>query len=399
MEEEFAQLKSQLETIRLSAAERERVHAVLSEYVTHRPVSRGSAPAPVGYAWFAVHRFVAVVAVALVVVLFGGTVSYAAEGALPGDALYAVKVGVNEPLRDTFARTPEHRATREVDKVNRRLAEAETLAAEGRLNAALREDIETRVTVHLAAAEARVAMLKTDTDIAETLDATLDVHDSILASLGEDEVDGEEVGVLLARVRTVTSLRAHEYGRSGGEEPQAPMMALQTPSPSADEEEQQAAAESGAEADLAAEITEVGAELDTLQERALLGRPNVRISVREEAERLLNAADRALADADKELAKGEFETAEEKLTLARRALHRATIVLNAALRLPENIKLFPVRLPENGSDADAQNGDGDVESASVGSDREGNDDGEDREESRRGSSREDDDGRTRRGAG
>ena len=53
----------------------------------------------------------------------GGGISYAAEGAVPGDALYPIKVSVNEEVRDLVAFSPEAKADWETRRLERRLAE------------------------------------------------------------------------------------------------------------------------------------------------------------------------------------------------------------------------------------------------------------------------------------
>ena len=78
----------------------------------------------------------------LLIVLLGGGVSFAAEGALPGDALYPVKVGVNERVRAALALGLEADAEWNVRQIERRLEEAEELSAEGELNAETRTEIE-----------------------------------------------------------------------------------------------------------------------------------------------------------------------------------------------------------------------------------------------------------------
>lgn len=84
------------------------------------------------------------VALSLVLVLTVGTgTSYAAEGALPGDALYPVKIHVNESVQGALALSDEAKVVWHAARVERRLAEAEALASEGRLTPAARVELET----------------------------------------------------------------------------------------------------------------------------------------------------------------------------------------------------------------------------------------------------------------
>ena len=70
-------------------------------------------------------RFVPI-AVILIVVIFGGT-AFAANGALPGDVLYSMKVNVNEKVESWGALSPNALARFEAVKAERRLKEIEML--------------------------------------------------------------------------------------------------------------------------------------------------------------------------------------------------------------------------------------------------------------------------------
>ncbi len=75
----------------------------------------------------------------------GGGTALAAENALPGDTLYPVKIYVNEQVRDALEVSAEKQAEWDLKKAERRLLEAEKLAQQGKLNAASRADIESRI--------------------------------------------------------------------------------------------------------------------------------------------------------------------------------------------------------------------------------------------------------------
>src|SRR3989344_5959660 len=65
--------------------------------------------------------------------LLGGGVTFGAERALPGDALYPVKIHINEQVRGFAIVTSEGRANWESNVASRRLEEAEKLAAQSKL--------------------------------------------------------------------------------------------------------------------------------------------------------------------------------------------------------------------------------------------------------------------------
>ncbi len=72
----------------------------------------------------------------LVVLLgtIGGSLSYEANSALPGDVLYLYKVSVNEQVEKFVANTDEARARWDLLTLTERLQEARTLALHGRLD-------------------------------------------------------------------------------------------------------------------------------------------------------------------------------------------------------------------------------------------------------------------------
>ena len=84
----------------------------------------------------------------LIALALGAGVSFSANDALPGDGLYAVKVGVNERLREAFAADDAARARVHAELAGRRLDESETVAAGATLRAEIAADggnIEDRV--------------------------------------------------------------------------------------------------------------------------------------------------------------------------------------------------------------------------------------------------------------
>lgn len=187
---------------KLSANEKQsmRVHLykVMEESSALLPEQK-IAPTPVRgvpsmYHWFS-PRFSVPIAVLLVVGLSGGT-AFAAQSALPGEPLYAVKINVNEPVQIALATTPEAKAEVNASIATTRLEEAETLASTGALNATTTAELASNFAAHANAAE-------TDTDVLEQADpsaaaqlgaefeGTLAAHSAILAQLGSDSSSTE----------------------------------------------------------------------------------------------------------------------------------------------------------------------------------------------------------------
>jgi hypothetical protein len=99
-----------------------------------------AAPSP--FIFFASHRFLTALAALVLVVLAGGsTAVYAAQGALPGQPLYALKTKVLEPVEVALAPTSAAKARVETQIATRRVAEAQTLAAQGKLDATTTQEL------------------------------------------------------------------------------------------------------------------------------------------------------------------------------------------------------------------------------------------------------------------
>lgn len=141
------------------------------------------------------------------VLLVGVGMSYAAENALPGDALYAVKVEINERLRTWTAVSQEAQAEWSVVRTTRRLEELEQLATTGDLNDTLREEITSRLEQNTEAANKAIVSLKKDqitaaADTSSRLESSLRVHERMLVQVAEERADiSSQIHVILDMVR------------------------------------------------------------------------------------------------------------------------------------------------------------------------------------------------------
>lgn len=154
----------------------------------------------------------------LIFFVVGTGTSYVAADALPGDFLYPVKINVNEKIASALAVTAEAKASHTADLAIRRLEEAESLAAEGRLTGQTRADIETRFKEHAEAFEQHVAVvaekdqIEAIAEVQSDLEASLNAHATVLADLSVliPEVRSELAEIantVTDQVRTVQSAR------------------------------------------------------------------------------------------------------------------------------------------------------------------------------------------------
>lgn len=134
----------------------------------------------------------------LIAVALGAGVSYAANDALPGDGLYAVKVEVNERLREAVAVDDAARARVHVQFAERRLDESETVTATSTLRAEIAAQLRENFDRHADALHERVEDMEEEGRAEDALEATsdfeasLEAHAHILAALETVAEPGEE---------------------------------------------------------------------------------------------------------------------------------------------------------------------------------------------------------------
>lgn len=165
-EKDIAQALKALQEVQLSAAEKARVRSELAALTSMKQYTPQRT-----YVFTYLARPLPMFAAALIIFLSGGT-SIAANGALPGDTLYPIKVRVNEELRGVLTVSPQNKAQWAIERAERRIDEAAHLALKDALPASTRERLNAQAAVHTARAAALLAAAETDTgttDIYEEL--------------------------------------------------------------------------------------------------------------------------------------------------------------------------------------------------------------------------------------
>lgn len=196
-------LKKEAQQIRLSEQEKAIMRArIFDEELA--PTTLTKSPYVAHYQWFSA-RFASALAALMIVVLGSGTV-YAAQGALPGDALYTVKVKVAEPVREALAFSSEAKVSFHMEVARERLEEAQALAAEGRLSSTVVTQLENNIDTHVREVEVLATQVEvehpdTAVEISATLESTLSLNSTILETLGDesDDRDTKENSRMLAR--------------------------------------------------------------------------------------------------------------------------------------------------------------------------------------------------------
>ncbi len=151
----------------------------------------------------------------LVAAAIGGGTSIAAQSALPGDALWGFKVGVNENIQAALAAEGKAQADFDIAAIEARLHEARELAAQARLGVDAQADIETNFEQHAASVAQQIAKMHADgdfsaaADVAARFQAAIATGGSALseANAGAD-VSTEAKAEAKARVNTLLN-RVH----------------------------------------------------------------------------------------------------------------------------------------------------------------------------------------------
>jgi Domain of unknown function (DUF5667) len=165
----FYNLQNAARRTRLKPAEKQRMRVALYEAMKVTPAAAPAPAAPVKSPFIFVSLLrvrVLVPALAVLLVLAGSGTAYAAQGALPGSPLYAVKTGVDEPVRLALAATPQAKAQVSAQIAETRVAEAQALAAQGRLDATTSEELQQNFDEHAALALALLGSTTPTTSVA-----------------------------------------------------------------------------------------------------------------------------------------------------------------------------------------------------------------------------------------
>jgi SLT domain-containing protein len=88
--------------------------------------------------------------------------SFAAERSVPGDSLYAFKLGVNENFRGALSIGAEADARWEIEKIERRARERAVLEARSETTVKTETDIETRSQASVEKAQRHILELQSE---------------------------------------------------------------------------------------------------------------------------------------------------------------------------------------------------------------------------------------------
>jgi hypothetical protein len=187
--------KKTTDTVRMTSAENTRMREILSEYQSFNPIRTGAVQKSPSFFYSISHYHKRAVAVFLILflILSGGSISYGAERALPGDTLYSLKVNVNEEIWSVLAFSDETRVEWETERAERRLEEATALAVLGNIREEIVTQIAENFETHATRVEDSVKKLALQApqraqELRNDFDVVMSAHVMVLRRFGENMV-------------------------------------------------------------------------------------------------------------------------------------------------------------------------------------------------------------------
>lgn len=151
-------------------------------------------PVPSPYLSFFSHwsRLASASSATLALTLIVSTTVYAAQGALPGDPLYPIKINVNEKMQGALATSDEEKAQWNARIAEVRIHEAELLVASDRLSTSTALQIETDFDTHTARARSYTKKVSEKNaaradELSVQFSASLEAHGATLEKLGSGQ--------------------------------------------------------------------------------------------------------------------------------------------------------------------------------------------------------------------
>jgi tetratricopeptide (TPR) repeat protein len=139
--------------------------------------------------------------------LLGGGTTFAAEQALPNQALYPVKIQVNERVRAALTPTMEARVKWEARVAERRLEEAEQLARQNELKAEVKTQVESNFDEQAKLVQEKIMALKASgnieaaVEVSNQFQASLQAHEAIFTKLESEQSDQQAVDTLIEKIK------------------------------------------------------------------------------------------------------------------------------------------------------------------------------------------------------
>lgn len=168
----------------------------------------------VSYSFFASfyrNNLVYYVVVPLIIILASGGVAFASQNSLPDSILYPVKVNIVEPIRETLSFTPKAKANYESKLASNRLAEAETLARQNKLDSSSEDKINNLLIKHTQALDKAIRKMNhsgfdgVSDKIITNFSEEMNTHANTLESITKEKSKKPEIKKSEPKIKTEDS--------------------------------------------------------------------------------------------------------------------------------------------------------------------------------------------------
>ena len=148
-----------------------------------------------------------------IAVLIGGGTSFAAEGTLPGDFLYPVKVNINENIQEITALSDVAKVNVQTNLATRRLEEAEKLAVSGNLTPSVSSELKTNFEKHVIASKKSISKIEKEGDlstaalVSSDFQVALEAHSRVINEIPDNSPIKDLSGTLAVNIEEISSTR------------------------------------------------------------------------------------------------------------------------------------------------------------------------------------------------
>ncbi|MFZ2832126.1 MAG: hypothetical protein WAZ40_03150 [Minisyncoccia bacterium] len=224
MEHIIKQIKKGAKHTRLSLEEKAEMRSALVLHMQVNPVLPGVHSVRFVRSPFSIRNLRNKKGVSILVIgglLMSGSVSFAAEGAVPGDVLFPIKVHVNEPVLGAVAVTPKARADWQVRLVERRLEEVEKISVMPDVSPEVRQVAEQNLASYTEEVEAKISKFDNDDDgdnalqTASRLSNVYNAHEKILSRMNKSTVATTTLEVQATTTLEVVATSTQSFKKEG----------------------------------------------------------------------------------------------------------------------------------------------------------------------------------------
>lgn len=219
MEERFKNLINAIKQNKLTSSEKSEMFKKINAFIdynagkTHSSIFYHVSPFVFRSPFVMAGKMASVLVIILVI--GGGSLSYASSESLPGDFLYPVKIHLKEKIEEKFAVGAEKKLALRQKRIETRFGEVETLIKEKKITKEKISLVQSKIEIEKAkASEDLKELKKEDTEkalIAEnTIETSIEEHKDAISSLIEPKK--EDVSLMMTAPVTEEPIETDFYG-------------------------------------------------------------------------------------------------------------------------------------------------------------------------------------------